>query len=113
MRAPVASKIAFPMAAATMVMEVSPAPVASSSGRLSSTTSIFGYLEAQRQAAIGRPVDRRHLLIVPGDLFAQRAAHALQRAAFDLIAQTVGIRDRAAVVADDDALHADLLRCPD
>ena len=41
-RAPVASKMALPSAAATRVIESSPAPVASSSGRFNSTLSIFG-----------------------------------------------------------------------
>src|ERR1700730_5669279 len=41
-RAPVASNIALPTAAATTVIEVSPAPVASLSGRLISTVSIVG-----------------------------------------------------------------------
>ena len=42
MRAPVASKIALPIAAATTVIAVSPAPLASTSGRLTSTLSIVG-----------------------------------------------------------------------
>src|SRR5579872_890081 len=41
-RTPVASKMALPMAAAITVIDVSPAPVASSSGRFISTHSIFG-----------------------------------------------------------------------
>ncbi len=40
--APVASKTALPMAAAITVMDVSPAPVASSSGRFTSTHSTLG-----------------------------------------------------------------------
>ena len=42
MRAPVASKIALPIAAATIVIEVSPEPVASTSVRLTSTLSTAG-----------------------------------------------------------------------
>ncbi|HUA18833.1 MAG TPA: lipocalin-like domain-containing protein [Bryobacteraceae bacterium] len=41
-RAPVASKTAFPIAAAMTVIDVSPAPVASSSGRFTSTHSTLG-----------------------------------------------------------------------
>ena len=41
-RAPVASNTALPMAAAITVMDVSPAPVASSSGRFTSTHSTLG-----------------------------------------------------------------------
>ena len=46
-------------------------------------------------------------MIVPGHLFAERAAQALQRAALELIPHAVGIRDRAAVLADDEPLHHD------
>ena len=95
MRAPVASKIALPIAAATTVIDVSPAPQASSSGWLISTVSMRGHGEAERQRAIGAPVDRRDLLLVPRHRLAERAAHALQRAAFDLVAHAVGVRDRA------------------
>ena len=97
-RAPVASKIALPMAAATMVIEVSPAPVASTIGPVEQHDFDLGNFEAQEQSVIAVPIDRGDLLVVPGDFFAERAAHALQRAAFDLVPQTVGIGDRAAVV---------------
>ena len=70
-RAPVASKIALPIAAATIVMAVSPAPVASSSGRLIRTDSIVGRSDHPVQRAVAAPVDGCHLLIVPGDLFHQ------------------------------------------
>jgi hypothetical protein len=46
-------------------------------------------------------------MIVPRDFFQKRAAHPLERAAFDLIAQPIGIRDRPAVRADHQALHRD------
>ena len=109
-RAPVASKIALAIAAATTVTAVSPAPVASSSGRLRSTVSIFRDVCANKQGAIGSPVDRRHLLVVPGHFLAERAAHALQRAALELIPQAIGVRDRAAVIGDHHARHRDFAR---
>src|SRR5207245_6891957 len=46
-------------------------------------------------------------VIVPGHLFAERAAQALQRAAFELIPHAVGVRDRAAVLRDDETLRVD------
>ena len=68
----------------------------------------FRNAEAERQGVIGSPVNRRHLLVVPGDFFQQRAAHALERAAFGLILQAVRIGDRAGVDGDDHALYRDL-----
>ena len=44
---------------------------------------------AEIQRPIRPPIDRRDLLIVPHDFFEQRAAHALQRAALELIPQAV------------------------
>src|SRR4030095_12623998 len=46
------------------------------------------------------------LLVVPGHLFTKRAAQPLQRAALELIAQTIRARDRTGVLRDDDALGA-------
>src|SRR5580692_11610656 len=37
----------------------------------------FGNAEAERQSAIGSPVNRSYLLVIPCHLFQQRAAHAL------------------------------------
>src|SRR6185436_18334579 len=66
--------------------------------------------KAERQAVIGAPVDRRHLAIVPGHFLAEGAAEALQRAALELIAHAVGIRDRPAVLCDDQAFGGHLPR---
>ena len=91
MRTPVASKIAFPIAAATSVMAVSPAPVAGCSGLLRRTTSIFGTSKPSGNVVVRSPINRSHFLIVPGDLFHQCAAHALEGAAFHLVPQPVRI----------------------
>src|ERR1700739_2135470 len=63
------------------------------------------YFEAQWQAVVACPVDRSHLLIVPRHLFTHGAAHALQSAAFNLITQTIWIRDRTRVIAEKYSLH--------
>src|SRR5262245_1722979 len=60
--------------------------------------------EPEREAVIGAPVDRGDLLLVPRDFFAERAAHALQGAAFDLILHPVRRRDRTAVLRRDQSL---------
>ena len=96
--APVASKIALPpIAAAITVMVVSPAPVASSSGRLSSTHSIFGISKPNGKEWYVRQSTEVTFSLSRRDFFAERAAHTLQRAAFDLIAQAVGIGNGPAV----------------
>src|SRR5579862_5392000 len=57
---------------------------------------------------VGSPVDGSDLLIVPGYFFAESTAHALKGSALGLVAQTVGVRDRASVDGHPHALHCDL-----
>ena len=91
-RAPVASKTALPIAAAVTVIDVSPAPIAAASGRLISTVSTTGTSVAQEpRAIVGPPVDRGDAVGAPGHLFAERAAHSVNEAAFNLVRQPVGI----------------------
>ena len=104
---PVASKMALPIAGATTVIDVSPEPQASTSVWLSSTMSIAGGAKPSGERMVGAPVDRGDLPIVPRHLFAKRAAHALKRAAFDLVAHAVGVRDRSAVLRDDEPCDLD------
>ena len=96
------------MAAAITVIEVSPAPVASSFGPVDQHALDLRHRETQGQRPVRPPVDRSHLLVVPRDFLQQRPAHALERAAFDLISQAVRIRDRADIVRGDDPLRRDL-----
>src|SRR5207302_1985037 len=42
-----------------------------------------------------------HFTIVPGDFLPECAAHSLQYAAFDLVAQALGVGDRSTIVGDD------------
>src|ERR1700730_6978878 len=44
-------------------------------------------VEAQGKGRVGPPIDRSHLLLVPGHLFHERTAHALESASFGLIPQ--------------------------
>ena len=53
------------------------------------------HVRSDVQRLVGRPVDRRDLLVVPRDFFAEGAAQSLQRAAFELVAQAIRARDRA------------------
>ena len=111
MRAPVASKMAFPIALPTTVMAVSPAPVAGTSGRVQEYHFDFRDGEAEGERVIRSPVDRGHVVVVPSNLFAEGAAQALQRPAFALVAEAVGIRDRSGIDADDDSFHGKLPCC--
>jgi len=59
---------------------------------------------------ISTPVHRRDFLVVPCNFLAQCPADPLQRPAFELIAQPVGIGDRPAVVTHHDPLDSHLPR---
>src|ERR1700679_4073578 len=59
------------------------------------------------QADVALPVRRGHPPFVPGDFLHKRTAHALQQAAFHLIPQSIGIRDRPAVDRHDEAARMD------
>ena len=67
------------MAAAATVTAVSPAPIAGDVCLVDEHGLDLGHFSAEGQRAIAAPVDRRHLLVVPGHLLDERAAHALER----------------------------------
>ena len=100
-----ASKMAFPIAAAIGADAASPAPVATLVGAVEQHRLDNRHLGAERQNRVRAPVNRRNLLCVPRHLLGERATHALQRGAFELVPEAVGIRDRAAVVRDEQAFH--------
>ena len=107
-RAPVASKMALPMAAGATVMAVSPAPSAGTPPAEATKTVLDGRnLVVEVKAPIGNPIHGRDSTVVPSDFFQQSSAHALQNAAFSLIPEPVGIRNRPAIHGDDEAGRAD------
>src|SRR5712671_4884897 len=100
MRTPVASKIAFAIAAATGRIEGSPEPLGATSGRLMRTTSIDSGASVMSRMGLSDPVDACHCAAIELDLLPQRAADALHDVALDGLGETVGIDDLAAVVGD-------------
>jgi hypothetical protein len=106
MRTPVASKIALPTAAATIVMAV-----LTSTHRLGIRTidqHAFDarHIRADVQRLVGRPVDRRDLLVVPRHFFAERTRQPLQGAALELVAQTIRARDGTDILRHNNPLCA-------
>src|SRR5262249_58499320 len=98
MRTPVASKIAFAIAAATGRIEGSPAP--EQLGMVDQH-----HLDRLRRLGdvedrIGHPVDAGHVLSVELDLLPSRTAHALDDVALDGVPGPFGVDDLAAVMSD-------------
>ena len=87
-RAPVASKMALPIAAATTVIAVSPAPDSFDIGAIDQDAVDDGHFDPETQAVISTPVDRSDLAIIPRHLFAESTTHTLQYATLDLIAHS-------------------------
>ena len=98
-RTPVASKMALPTAAATGQIAGSPAPEGVFL-RAVDQRGLDGRDLGEGQDAVARPVETRHLVVVPGDLLLQRAADPLDDVALDLVGEPVRIDDQPAVVAD-------------
>ena len=98
-RMPVASWTAFAIAGAITVVVASPAPRHRLVFAIDQHDRDLRNL-AEAHDRITVPIEARHAGRVERDLLFERAAGRLDRVALDLVAQTVGVHDQAAIVSD-------------
>src|SRR6185312_4861031 len=76
-------------------------------GRLHDDDFDFGHFVAEIEHRVADPIGGSDVARIPLHLFNEGAAHALEDAAFRLVAETVGIGDGAGVDGDDKAFRPD------